>query len=125
MLRVSPAPPKAAVVRTYRSAERYGLVWIARGEPANEPDVPDLPGTPVVTLRSVTVHASQRDVNAALAAEPPAPGVTLVLQPESDAVTTVHGIATHAPGGPERIAFLREQNERLKALRRSLEPLTA
>lgn len=118
-------PPKAAVVPTYRTTERYGFVWIGLGDPAHEPDVPGLLGAPLVTLRSVTIGAPERDVSAALAAQPPSPGVVYLVQAQSASVTTVHGAAPIALAGDQRPAFLREQNERLKALRRALESVTA
>jgi len=118
-------PPKAAVIPAYRTAERYGFVWIGLGDPAHEPDVPGLQGAPVVTLRSVTIGAAQPDVRVALAAAPPSHGVVYLLQPQSAQVTTVHGAAAIALAGDERLAFLREQNERLTALRRALENVTA
>lgn len=35
------APPAKAVVRTYHARERYGLLWVCLGEPAN--DIPPFP----------------------------------------------------------------------------------
>jgi phenylpropionate dioxygenase-like ring-hydroxylating dioxygenase large terminal subunit len=114
-------PPRAAVVRSYRSAERYGLIWIARGDVVSEPGVPDLHGPPVVTLRSVTMHVPQRDVAAALAAEPADASTFYLLQPQSATVTTVHGIVAADVDAGERLALLRGHNERLTKLRRNLE----
>jgi phenylpropionate dioxygenase-like ring-hydroxylating dioxygenase large terminal subunit len=114
-------PPRAAVVRSYQSAERYGLIWIARGAVESEPDVPGLHGPPVITVRSVTMHAPHREVAAALAAEAPPASTRYLLQPQSAGVTTVHGIVAADVGAGERLALLREHNARLTALRRNLE----
>jgi len=114
-------PPRAAVVRSYQSAERYGLIWIARGAVGSAPDVPGLHGPSIVTLRSVTMHAPLRDVVSALAAEPPAASTFHLLQPQSANVTTVHGIVAADVAAGERLALLREHNERLTSVRRNLE----
>jgi nitrite reductase/ring-hydroxylating ferredoxin subunit len=117
-------PPKAAVVRTYRVAERYGFVWVAHGDVAGEPDLPAVRGTAGATLRSLTIHAPAAAVAGALAAAPQAATTTFLIQPESAGVTTVHGLDDAERSGAERLAFVRAENERLKALRDSLESAT-
>jgi len=117
-------PPKAAVVRTYRAAERYGFVWIARGDVAGEPALPAVRDTACATLRSLTIHAPIAAVAGAIAAAPQAATTTLLLQPESAGVTTVHGLDDADRSGAERLAFVRAENERLKALRDALENAT-
>jgi phenylpropionate dioxygenase-like ring-hydroxylating dioxygenase large terminal subunit len=118
-------PPKAAVVRTYRCIERYDLLWIAHGDVAGEPAALALHDTPVTTLRSVTIHAPQADVAAALAREPHAATTAFFLQPESARVTTVHGADGRPRSGAEALAFVRAENERLTVLRRTLEAVSA
>jgi hypothetical protein len=73
----------------------------------------------------VTIHASCRDVQAALSLDRPTMPVRFFLQPQSTRVTTVHGIAEAELSGAERLKFLREQNERLKTLRRQLEAVNS
>jgi nitrite reductase/ring-hydroxylating ferredoxin subunit len=117
-------PPKAAVVRAYRAAERYGFVWVAHGEVTGEPELPAQRGPAFATVRSVTIHAPAAAVAAALAAEAHATTTTYLLQPESAAVTTVHGVGDAARSDAERLAFLRNENARLTALRSALESAT-
>jgi phenylpropionate dioxygenase-like ring-hydroxylating dioxygenase large terminal subunit len=118
-------PPRAAVVRTHRIAERYGLLWIARGDAPHEPDVPDLHGTSVVTLRSVTIHAPSDDVASAISMHASIASTFTFLQPQSAHVTTVHGVFAGACEGDERIALMCAHSERMTALRAALESVTA
>jgi nitrite reductase/ring-hydroxylating ferredoxin subunit len=117
-------PPKAAVVKSYRAVERYGLVWIAWGDVAGEPESPALRGSSFATLRSLTIHAPAAAVAAALAREAHAETTAFFIQPESASVTTLHGVDDASRSGAERLAFVRAENERLKALRSALESAT-
>jgi hypothetical protein len=99
-------------------------VWDALADAAAAPPAfDDLPTVPDVVLRSVTVHAPDDVVRAALAracadAEPAARFFT---QPESADVTTVHGAIVDAVDVAERLAVQRAYNERLTQLRDRLE----
>ena len=130
-------PPKAAFARSYYARERYGFAWIALGDVADEPRLPELDGLPHLTLRSMTFAAAAADVAAAIASEPHvvlqdpyravcermtddrAP-LMLLLQPESAAMTTLHAFAGSDLTGAERDAFLRRHNEWCKELRRRI-----
>jgi nitrite reductase/ring-hydroxylating ferredoxin subunit len=133
-------PPPAAVVQTYRTLERYGLLWVAWGDPATEPALP-LDGDSHLRLRSSVVHAPVADVAAALsmdagvhvhddytastdavASDVRVP-VVLLLQPVTETTTNLHGVAGIELAGAPRVEFLREQNERFKAIRHESEHL--
>jgi len=129
----SQVPPKAARVRSYHLRERYGFVWIALGDVAAEPSLPELDGLPALTLRSVTFPAAADDVAATIASEPSivlqdpyralcarvddAAPLMLLLQPESSAMTTLHAIAGCDLTGAERLTFLRRHDAWCKELR--------
>lgn len=140
----SQVPPKAARVRSYRVRERYGFAWIALGDVADEPSLPELDGLSHLTLRSMTFAAAAADVAATLASEPgivvqdpyravservgDASPLLLLLQPESSAMMTLHAIAGGDLTGVERTALLRRHNEWCKELRPrivSVEPIVA
>jgi nitrite reductase/ring-hydroxylating ferredoxin subunit len=117
-------PPKAAFIRPYANAERYGFVWVAlAGDAPALPAFDDLPAVPDVVLRSVTVHAPDDVVRAALAREcaDAEPAARFFTQPESADVTTVHGAIVVAVEVAERLAVQRAYNERLTRVRDRLE----
>jgi nitrite reductase/ring-hydroxylating ferredoxin subunit len=117
-------PPKAAFIRRYANAERYGFVWVALADDAGVvPAFDDLPAMPDVILRSVTVLAPDDAVRAALASDcaDAEPVARFFTQPESACVTTVHGAIAAAVDPAERLAVQRAYNERLTRMRDRLE----
>ncbi len=130
-------PPKAAVIRTYARSEQHGFVWIALGDPStvapDAPDAPaapprvaDLPASPDVVLRSVTIDASADAVRDALAtvSVDGAPA-HFFLQPESAEVTTVHGAIIVPVAIEQRLALQHAYNDALTALRDRFEAATS
>jgi vanillate O-demethylase ferredoxin subunit len=114
-------PPKAAVIRTYaRSAPD------APDAPAAPPRVADLPASPDVVLRSVTIDASADAVRDALAtvSVDGAPA-HFFLQPESAEVTTVHGAIIVPVAIEQRLALQHAYNDALTALRDRFEAATS
>jgi nitrite reductase/ring-hydroxylating ferredoxin subunit len=117
-------PPRAAFIRRCAIAERHGFVWVALADDAPAlPAFDDLPAVPDVMLRSVTVHAPEDAVRAALASDcaDARPAARFFTQPESARVTTVHGAIVVAVAAAERLAVQRAYNERLTRVRDRLE----
>ena len=139
-------PPSLVRARRFPCAEVDGYVWVRL---AGEGDDGSAPGfgsgsTPaVLTLRSIHVfapaaavadalarHAGEAsDGSAAEAVDPcmlrsahaEAGEIRYALQPVSDAETVIHAALADAPPVSERIAVLRRENDRLRAVRDAIE----
>jgi len=130
-------PPQNAVARSYPCIERYGLVWVSLGEAIEEPRLRGLdPNAPCFTVRSITLQAPLHAVEDALVhteeAQPVSSSLVAqtgrvngrvvaihyLLHPQSATRTTVHGVVSSAVTGAPRLAILRAENDRLKAVQR-------
>jgi nitrite reductase/ring-hydroxylating ferredoxin subunit len=127
----SQTPPPAARVAQYACVERDGFAWIHFGTPDDEPGIPGLDGRTATSVRSVVVDAPAERVRAALADEAQRPFVPergarahplLVMVVAHDEATSVmHAVVAGEVAHDERATLLRDANERLKAIRRSVE----
>ena len=143
-------PPSLVRAHRYPCVEAGGYVWVrlaGEGDDGASP-APD-PTQPGLTLRSMHVRAPVAAVADALArcareaadgsstgaadpftvrsAHPEAGSIRYALQPLTDAETVIHAALADAPpaegaeGAEERIAVLRRENDRLRALRDAIE----
>lgn len=141
-------PPSMVRARRFPCAEVGGYIWVRlAGEDDDGPDPGPDPAPdstqPGLTLRSIHVWAPAAAVADALAhhagEEPDGSSVEVVdpytvrsahavagairyaLQPLSDDETVIHATLADAPPAPERIAVLRRENARLRAVRDAIE----
>ena len=144
------APPSLVRAHRFPCVEVGGYVWVRiDGEGDDEPGPGPGPGfgsdsaPPGLTLRSIHVRAPAEVVADALvhhAGEAPdgppfevvdpytvrnahAEGgeIRYALQPVADAETVIHAALADAPPAAERIAVLRRENDRLRAVRDAIE----
>ena len=139
-------PPSLVRARAFPCVEVDGYVWVRLDRESDDGAGP-APGTsrPGLTLRSIHVRAPAATVGEGLArhareAAPEGSSVEVVdpytvqsvdprgageiryaLQPLSDAETVVHGALANPPAAAERVAVLRRENDRLRAVRDALE----
>ena len=138
-------PPSLVKARKFPCVEVDGYVWVRLDREGDDGAGP-APGTsrPGLTLRSIHVRAPAATVGEGLArhtreAAPEGSSVEVVdpytirsidrqageiryaLQPASDNETVIHGALADAPAAAERIAALRRENDRLRAVRDALE----
>jgi nitrite reductase/ring-hydroxylating ferredoxin subunit len=131
--------PKAAVVQTYRTCEKYGFVWVGSDNVTGQPHIAGIAGESYLTFRSLTFHAPAGAVRQAMGHAESAGvfddgsirvrrtigdlGVTAVVLvvPRTPQTTIVHGFAAAAVPESMRLPLLRLHNDRLKTLRTSLE----
>ena len=139
-------PPSLVRARRFPCVEVDGYVWVRL---AGEGDDDQFPGfgsdapPPGLTLRSIHVRAPAAAVAEALARQPGAAPdgplaevvdpytvraaraeageIRYALQPVADAETVIHAALADAPPAAERIALLRRENGRLRAVRDALE----
>ena len=141
-------PPALARVRTFPCVEEHGYVWTRLREDGD--DARGLavgPIRPTLTLRSIHVRASAAMVAESLAHHARnTPGVSMAdavdpyvvhtvgpqagttwyfLQPVTDAETVLHASLADAPSPADRLAVLRRENDRLRAVRNAIEVLTS
>ena len=137
-------PPSIVRARRFPCAEVEGYVWVRLdGEGDGDPAPASGPTEPGLTLRSVHVRAPAGAVAEALARharEAPGGGsaeivdpytvgavdahareLRYALQPVSDDETVIHGALADAPPAAERVAVLRRENDRLRAVRDAVE----
>ena len=141
-------PPSMVRARRFPCAEVGGYIWVRlAGEDDDGPDPGPGPAPdstqPGLTLRSIHVWAPAAAVADALAhhageapdgppAEPVDPytvrnahaeagAIRYALQPVADAETIIHATLAAAPPASERIAVLRRENARLRAVRDAIE----
>ena len=142
-------PPALVRARAFPCAEAHGYVWtrLLRGGEDNHGEDDRVPAVgpvrPVLTLRSIHVRAPVATVAESLARDARnAPGVSTVdavdpyvvhtdgaeagstwhfLQPVTDAETVIHAALAEAPSPDVRLAFLRRENHRLRAVRDAIE----
>jgi nitrite reductase/ring-hydroxylating ferredoxin subunit len=130
--------PKAAAVRTYASAEKYGFVWVGFAKATGQPDIADTVPESPLTFRSLTFHAPLAAVHDALMHETGAValGATAIrvqlrfydtelsavylVAAQSAFATLVHGFAAEAVPESARLPLLRAQAEHLKTLRKTI-----
>ena len=142
------APPRIVRARRFGCVEAHGYVWVrlageGDGDPGPGPGFGSDPAPPGLTLRSIHVRAPAAAVAAALARHAgEAPGgapaevvdpymvrgahagageVRYALQPMTDAETVIHAALADAPAAAERVAVLRRENARMRALRDAVE----
>ena len=143
-------PPSLVRARRFGCVEVDGYVWVRL---AGEDDDAPAPGfgsgapPPGLTLRSIHVRApaaavadalvrhagKASDGSAAEAIDPyllrsvhaEAREIRYALQPVADAETFIHASLAQAPPAAERIAVLRRENGRLRALRDAIEASTS
>ena len=140
-------PPSLVRARRFPCAEVAGYVWVRLAGEGDDGEGP-APGTaqPGLTLRSVHVRARASAVADALArhagetpgvspaelvdpytvstVEERAGEVRYALQPVSIDETVIHAALVDAPPAAERIAVLRRENDRLRAVRDQVETRT-
>lgn len=125
--------PRAARVLTYACSEKYGLIWVRVGGAGDELSIPQLQGRAATTLRSVAFSAPaaavadalRREAATAIIHQPRAAGsarVILLVVPQDEASSVVHGIIDTELRSHERMPALRAVNDRLKRVRSSVEP---
>ena len=142
-------PPSLVRARRFPSVEVDGYVWVRLAGEDDDGSAPGFgPGAPPpgLTLRSMHVWAPVAAVADALArqagnasdgsaapavdprepyrlrsAHPDAGEIRYALQPVADAETVVHAALADAPPASERIAVLRRENGRLRAVRDAVE----
>ena len=137
-------PPSIVRARAFPCVEESGYVWVRlSGEDGDDPA--PAPGTtqPGLTLRSIHVRAPAAAVADALvrharegqdgssveivdpytvgAVDAHARELRYALQPVSDDETVIHGALADAPPAAERVAVLRRENDRLRAVRDAVE----
>ena len=139
-------PPSLVRARRFPCVEVDGYVWVRlAGEGDDDPSAGFGPGSSPagLTLRSIHVFAPAAAVADALArharkgpggaqaaavgpctlraAHAEAREIRYSLQPLADAETFIHASLAQAPPAAERIAVLRRENDRLRALRDAIE----
>ena len=142
-------PPALVRARTFPSAEAHGYVWtrlLGDGDDDHGDDDRGSavgPPRPALALRSIHVRASASRVAESLArdtrnapgvstdddadpyvvhtADPEAGSIWHFLQPFTDAETVIHAALADAPSPAERLAVLRRENHRLRAVRDAIE----
>ena len=140
------APPRIARARRFGCVEEHGYVWVrlaAEGDDDPGPGFGRGSAPPGLTLRSIHVRAPAGAVADALArhagesadgspaeavdrftvrdAHAEAGEIRYALQPVGDAETVIHAALADAPPAAERIAVLRRENDRLRAVRDAIE----
>lgn len=144
------APARTITNRTYAAAERYGLVWSSVDGVGAVPEIAALEGAGTLALRAIPVNASARLAMAHLEGfEPilkpddalPAPvlveraslrlvfrdsgaeggSAVIFVQPVDTGRCVIRAVLDRDPGGRNRLALLRANNERLSKLRDAIE----
>ena len=146
-------PPALVRARTFSCVEVLGYVWTRllgdgdddHGDDDRGPAIG--PPLPTLALRSIHVRAPAAMVVESLARDArSAPGVSMAdavdpyvvhtvgpqagttwyfLQPVTDAETVLHASLADAPSPADRLAVLRRENDRLRAVRNAIEVLTS
>ena len=137
-------PPSLVRARRFPCVEAGGYVWVRLAGEDDDDAGPAPDSTePGLTLRSIHVWASAAAVADALArhsGEAPegspagaadpytvrgvdsrGAGLRYALQPVADDETVIHAALAAAPAAAERIAVLRRENDRLRAVRDAIE----
>ena len=137
-------PPALVRVRTFPCVDDHGYVWTRLRDDGDDEGGPAFASTrPTLTLRSIHVRASVAMVAEALArharntpavsadaaadpyvvhaVDPQAGSTWYFLQPVTDAETVVHAALAGAPPPADRLAVLRRENHRLRAVRNAIE----
>jgi len=124
------APARSVCNTRYPLQERHGLLWCAESPDGQPMALPDALGETPLTLRAVPVAAPLAAVRDALAAFGPVhdgercPGDVddrlYLLQPADAARTVIRGWLRRGAGAAADTAALREEDERLERLRRTL-----
>ena len=141
-------PPSLVRARRFPSVEVDGYIWVrlaGEGDDGPGPGFGSGASPPGLTLRSMHVwapaaavadalarHAGEASDGSAVEAEAVAPcmlrsahaeagKVRYALQPVADAETVIHAALADAPPAAERIAVLRRENDRLRAMRDAIE----
>ena len=140
-------PPSLVRARRFRCVEVAGYVWVRlAGTGDDDAGLPSGTAQPGLTLRSMHVRARSSRVADALARHagegPGRPSVEILdpyrmrtvdtqageiryaLQPVSAEETVIHAALADAPPAAERIAILRRENDRLRAVRDAIEAQT-
>ena len=137
-------PPALIRARTFPCIEAHGYIWarlLGDGDDDRGPAVG--PSRPALTLRSIHVRASVAMVAKSLARHARnTPGVSTVdavdpyvvhavdpragstwyfLQPVTETETVIHATLADAPSPVDRLAILRRENYRLRAVRDAVE----
>jgi phenylpropionate dioxygenase-like ring-hydroxylating dioxygenase large terminal subunit len=134
-------PPKSIAAKTYSAVERYGMVWAALGQPANEvPAIPALSDQSRRTIfcRSFVTYAAAGDVITRLqpAYTSSGPGVlidtsapeltsVLLVQPMASQKSVVHVWLSCMPAAGEEGQLRQQCITRFKRQRRGIESALA
>ena len=142
-------PPALVRVRTFPCTEEHGYVWTRLRRDGDDDRGPAAgPTRPTLTLRSIHVRASVAMVAESLArhtpavsavdaadpcvvhgadpyvlhaVDPQAGSTWYFLQPVTDAETVIHATLADVPTPADRLAILRRENHRLRAVRDAIE----
>ena len=137
-------PPALVRVRTFPCVEAHGYVWTRlRGDGEDDRGPAIRPARPALTLRSIHVRAPAAMVRESLvrharntpeastadaadpyvahAVDPRAGRTWYFLQPVTEAETVIHTALADAPSPADRLAVLRRENHRLRAVRNAIE----
>ena len=146
-------PPALVRARTFSCVEVLGYVWTrlpgdgddGHGDDDRGPAIG--PPRPALTLRSIHVRAPAAMVVESLArdalntpeassvdaadpymvhaVDPRGGRIWYFLQPVAEAETVIHAALADAPSPADRLAVLRRENHRLRAVRNAIEALTS
>ena len=137
-------PPALVRVRTFPCVDEHGYVWTRlRGDGDDDRGRAFAPTRRTLTLRSIHVRAPAATVAESLArharntpavsrvdtadpyvvhaVDPQAGSTWYFLQPVTDAETVIHATLADAPSPADRLAVLRRENHRLRAVRNTIE----
>ena len=105
------APARAMCVRSFASAEKYGLIWSGGPSATGPPSIPALEGAEVLALRSLPVNAPAAVALAALAGysfrPAAAPGTDTAVATRTDADTRPYSVTvtTTSAGAESSVVF--------------------
>ena len=141
-------PPALVRARTFPCVEEHGYVWTRLRGDGDDDRGPAVGLTSqALTLRSIHVRACAAMVAESLArhiedtpeastvgapdpyvvhaVDPQAGRSWYFLQPVTDAETVIHATLADAPSPADRLAVLRRENDRLRAMRNAIEALAS
>ncbi|MEO8162835.1 MAG: Rieske 2Fe-2S domain-containing protein [Ilumatobacteraceae bacterium] len=115
------SPAQTLSCETFKSIEKYGLVWSGISPRGLVPDLSIESGESIVNLRSMFMRAPASDTTSALMEYEFSPKLTFFVQPLDELTSIVHGLVDNSQNSGDVEDILHYHNDQLVKIRTKVE----